>query len=223
MAGPNECWVALTAANGHRLEAFTVTPASPRGSVVVLQEIFGVNGHIQAVARQVAALGYQAVTPALFDQVRPKVSLSYDKAGIEEGKALIAHISQQTAMSDVAAAVAYASASGPVAVLGFCWGGSLAWIAAYELPIAGAVAYYGGQIGALLEKAPKHPVMTHFGDADASISPEVSASVSERFPAVVNHRYSAGHGFNCNERPAFDPASAALAWQRTSGFLTAVM
>ncbi|MES2188973.1 MAG: dienelactone hydrolase family protein [Pseudomonadota bacterium] len=216
-------WIALTADDGHTLDAFEVTPHSPRGSVVVLQEIFGVNAHIQQVARQVAGLGYKVIAPALFDRLQKKVSLPYDKTGMEQGKALIGGISLDVAMRDVAAAVEHAAKFGPVAVLGFCWGGSLAWLTASTLPVAGAIAYYGGQIGTLLDHAPTRPVLTHFGEHDASIPQEVAQAVKQRFGSVVNHLYPAGHGFNCDGRTSFDAASSALAWHRTSGFLSAII
>ena len=216
-------WTSFRAVDGHELDAFLVTPPSPRGSVVVLQEIFGVNPHMQRIAGQIARLGYTAVVPALFDRVQKKVSLAYDKAGIEQGKALIGSIPLDTAMTDTAAAVAHAAAAGPVAVLGFCWGGSLAWLAANRLPIAGAIAYYGGQIGSLLDQVPFRPVLTHFGETDASIPPDVAVAITQRLGTVINHTYPAGHGFNCDERGSFDAGCATHAWSRTAGFLAAVI
>ncbi|MES2412894.1 MAG: dienelactone hydrolase family protein [Pseudomonadota bacterium] len=219
----SESWVELTAADGHRLEAFMVTSSPSRGTVVVLQEIFGVNEHIQNVARRVACLGYTAIAPALFDRVRRRVALAYDQAGIAEGKKLVAGIPLDSAMLDVAATVNPSVLSGPVAVLGFCWGGTLAWLAAGSSPLAGAVAYYGGQIGSFLESQPKVPMLTHFGDQDASISLSVPQAVKEQQKTLITHIYPAGHGFNCDERPGFHAESASLAWQRTAGFLSSVM
>ncbi len=218
-----EHWLELRAADGHRLDAFHVVPQESRGTVVVLQEIFGVNSHIQSVARELANAGYTAIVPALFDRVQKNVALGYDKAGIDAGKALVADISLESALLDTACAVACRDLSTPAVVLGFCWGGSLAWLAAGRLPVSGAVAYYGGQIGALLETGPVKPVMTHFGADDASIPIEVSGKISQRYGLVVNHVYPAGHGFNCSERASFHAPSATLAWRRTLGFLAAVM
>ncbi|MBI2725367.1 MAG: dienelactone hydrolase family protein [Polaromonas sp.] len=222
-AYPAEGWITLATDDGHTLDAFQVVPTAPKGSVVVLQEIFGVNPHIQHVARQLAALGYAAIAPAMFDRLQKKVSLPYDKTGIEQGKTLMGGMSLDVAMHDVAAAVKHSAPFGAVAVLGFCWGGSLAWLAAGRLPVAGAIAYYGGQIGALLDHAPNRPMLTHFGELDASIPKEVAGAVTERFGTVVNHLYPAGHGFNCDERASFDKASSALAWRRTNGFLDAII
>ena len=219
----HETWLELAAADGHHLDLFEVRTAEPRGTVIVLQEIFGVNPHIQAVTRRLADAGYTAAAPALFDRRRKKVSLAYNAAGIAQGKELIAGITLATALQDVAAAVARYQSHGPVAVLGFCWGGSLAWLAAAQLPVAGGVAYYGGQIAALLDAAPRRPVLTHFGANDASIPPSVPAEIGQRYGTVVNHVYPAGHGFNCDERGSFDAACAALAMRRTLGFLAAVM
>ena len=222
----NETWLELTSDDGHRLDVFEVAPAArtePRGTVVVLQEIFGVNPHIQHMSRRLADAGYTAAAPALFDRRQKNVSLAYDAAGIARGKELIAGIEMETALRDVAAAVARYQKSGPVAVLGFCWGGSLAWLAAARLPVAGAVAYYGGQIGAFIDSAPRRPMLTHFGANDASIPPSVPAEVGQRYGMVTNHVYPAGHGFNCDERATFDAACAATAWRRSLGFFAAVM
>jgi carboxymethylenebutenolidase len=215
--------ISLRSSDGHTFDTFTATPASPRGSVIVLQEIFGVNAHIQSIAHRIAELGVTAIAPALFDRKEKAVSLPYDQTGVAKGKTLISCIPLDTAMVDVAAAVEHASASGPVAVLGFCWGGSLAWLAAHHLPVAGAIAYYGGQIGGLLDKTPAKPVMTHFGAADASIPMEVPETLYRNFGTVINHVYPAGHGFNCEARPSFDLECANLAWARTAGFLKALM
>jgi len=222
----HEAWRELIADDGHRLNVFEAAPApqaEARGSVIVLQEIFGVNPHIQNVTRRLADAGYTAAAPALFDRYEKKVSLAYDAAGIAKGKEFIAGIDLDTALRDVAAAVARYQELGPVAVLGFCWGGSLAWLAAGRLPVAGAVAYYGGQIGVLLDSAPRRPVLTHFGENDVSIPPSVPAEVSQRFGTILNHVYPAGHGFNCDEREAFNAACAAKAWRRTLGFLAGVV
>lgn len=216
-------WIELRAPDGHRFAAYEAQPPRhPRGTVVVLQEIFGVNRHIQSVARRLAEEGWRAIAPALFDRQRRDVSLDYDGEGIAAGKALLATLPLQTALLDVEAAVRHASALGPVAALGFCWGGSLAWLAGSRLPVAGVVAYYGGQIGSLLDKAPRVPTLTHFGEQDASIPIEVSQAIRRDQPQVITHLYAAGHGFNCDERPSYDLACTQLAWQRSLGFLNAV-
>jgi carboxymethylenebutenolidase len=218
-----EAWVELSATDGHRLDAFRASPrAEARGAVVVVQEIFGVNAHIQKVARALASEGYTTIAPALFDRASKKVELAYDKEGIDRGLAIKSSITFENALLDVSAALDGCPAGKATIVLGFCWGGTIAWLAAGKLPINAAVAYYGGQIGAFLDVAPKAPVMTHFGSQDHSIPLSVSQAVTEKLPTVVNHVYPAGHGFNCDERESFHAQSAALAWGRTAGFLSAV-
>jgi carboxymethylenebutenolidase len=216
-------WIELGAADGHCLDALELKPAgAPRGSVVLLQEIFGVNSHIQSVGRRLAEQGYAVVAPALFDRVRKKVQLGYDADCISQGRALLAAMATDTALMDVACAMDHAKGAGPTFVLGFCWGGSLAWLAAGKLKPAGVVAFYGGQIGAHLDRPLPCPAMTHFGDQDASIPLEVAHAVSRQSPATINHIYRAGHGFHCDDRGSFDASASALAWRRTLSFLDAI-
>lgn len=219
----NEEWVQLTASDGQRLDAFKVVPeGQTRGAVVVLQEIFGVNGHIQNVARKLASKGYVALAPALFDRMRKGVDLQYNQEGVKQGLALKADTSFDAALLDVEAALSHFGNGRNAAVMGFCWGGTLAWLAAAKLPVKGAVAYYGGQIGLFLDVSLKAPVMTHFGENDHSIPIAVAHGVGEKHPFVLNHVYPAGHGFNCDERESYHAGCASTAWARTSGFLSAV-
>ena len=213
--------VELQAGDGHRLSAYRAEPAgAPRGALVVLQEIFGVNSHIRSVADGFAAEGWVAVAPALFDRVERSVELGYGPAEIERGRALRGGCSNDPALLDIAAAVEAVASVGPVAVIGYCWGGTLAWLAAARQPgLAAAVAYYGGGIGELLDLRPACPVLAHFGEKDASIPLSVAEGVRKNHPEVKVHLYPAGHGFNCDQRGSFDPQSAALARQRTLGFL----
>jgi carboxymethylenebutenolidase len=216
----HEEWIALNASDGHRLDAFKLVPHGPaRGAVIVLQEIFGVNPHIRSVCRRIANEGYTVLAPALFDRMRKDVSLKYDQEGVQEGLALKAAVSFDAALLDVAAALDHC---GPAAILGFCWGGTLAWLAAAKLPARGAIAYYGGQIGSFLDVQLKAPVLTHFGEHDHSIPLTVAQGVSEMHPCALNHVYPAGHGFQCDERESYHAASADAAWTRTTGFLKAL-
>jgi carboxymethylenebutenolidase len=222
-AETSEGWIELQAADGHRLDAFRVSPrGESRGNVVVVQEIFGVNEHIRNVTRRVAREGYAAIAPALFDRQSKKIEIGYDQAGIDRGLAIRASIASEKALLDIGAALAQFAGERNAVVIGFCWGGTLAWLSAGQLPVRGAVAYYGGQIGSLLDVAPMAPVIAHFGDQDHSIPMSVPQAISERYPTVVNHIYHAGHGFNCDERGSFHAESAALAWERTTGFLRAL-
>ena len=210
----------LTASDGHRFDAYEVHPEGAHASVVIVQEIFGVNAHIRSVVDRYAALGYRSIAPALFDRVEAGVELDYDEAGIARGREIAPQIAFEPAMLDVAAAVAAVSETGPVAVIGYCFGGSVAWLAANELPIDAAVGYYGGQISGLLDRAPKVPTMLHFGELDHAIPLDGVRQVADAYPDVPVHIYDgAGHGFNCDARGSFDPVSATIACGRTVEFL----
>ena len=210
----------LKAADGHRLGAYLARPEGPaRAGLVVCQEIFGVNGHIREVADGFAAEGYLTIAPCLFDRVRPSVELGYNADDVAEGRALRGEISWDQVVADVAAAVEAASEAGKVGVVGYCWGGSVAWLAACRLPVAAAVGYYGGQIYEHRDESPGCPVMLHFGEKDAMIPQDQVEAVGALHPAVEIFTYPAGHGFNCRPRGDFHPESAALALERTLAFL----
>lgn len=228
-----ENWMDLQAADGHRFKAWRAAPAAPavpsvpsKGRVVVLQELFGVNPHMRSVTAACARAGYAAITPALFDRVERDVSLAYDKAALDHGLKLRSALPLAEVMLDVEvdvdAALRFAGAPGTAIVLGFCRGGTLAWLAASRLPVRAAVAYYGGQIGDHLDQSPRAPVMAHFGRHDHSIPPAVPEALLRDHPTVLTHLYAAGHCFNCGERSSHDPASAGLAWRRTLAFFDAV-
>ena len=213
----------LQAADGHRLAAYRATPAGkPRGALVVVQEIFGVNSHIRAVADGYAADGWLAVAPAMFDRVERGIELGYTPADIERGRELKGGCSNDHALLDIAAAVDTVRSAGKVAVIGYCWGGTLAWLAACRQPgLSAAVSYYGGGIGELVDLTPRCPVLAHFGERDASIPLSVPEALRRAHPEVEIHIYPAGHGFNCDQRGSFDAASAKLARERSLAFLNA--
>lgn len=211
-------WTELIAADGHRLTAWRAEPvAERRGGLVVLPEIFGVNGHMRGVADGFAALGYEALVPALFDRAERGIELGYGPADVERGRTLRAGIPIDRVLADMAAAVAALKL--PVGAVGYCWGGSLAWLAALRLPVGVAVGYYGGQIVQFLDEMPKVPVLLHFGDRDAGIPLADVERIRAAHPAVPIHLYPAGHGFNCDQRRDYDAASARLAGERTLAFL----
>jgi carboxymethylenebutenolidase len=212
----------LTSEDGHQLAAYRAgPPGPPRGGVVIIQEIFGVNRHIRGVTDGYAADGYLALAPALFDRVERDVTLGYAASDIEQGRALRSKISTDDAVRDVRAAVRELSRSGArVGVVGYCWGGTLAWLAATRIDgVAAAVGYYGGGIADAVEEQPACPVLLHFGETDASIPKEHYETVRRRHPSLPVHVYPAGHGFNCDERASYDAASARLARERTLTFL----
>lgn len=209
----------LMARDGHEFQAYLAAPPGrPRGAVVVLQEIFGVNSHIRAVTDGFAAEGYTAIAPALFDRIRRGIELGYSGPEVEEGRGYMQQLNPEETMKDVAAAAAVVRHSGRVATVGYCWGGALSYRAACELPIACAVVYYGNPRDT--GKTPRCPVMYHFGSADKSIPPDQVERLKAAHPQGIFYVYDgAGHGFNCDLRPSYDAAAAALAGRRTLDFL----
>ena len=213
--------IKLTAADGVAIDAYRADPAgTPKGGLVVLQEIFGVNPHIRRVADGFAAEGYRVIAPALFDRVKPGVELDYNQDGMSAGIALMGQVDQAKAILDVAAAVVAASEAGKVGVVGYCWGGSLAYAAACSVDgLAAAVGYYGGNIAKSLDRRPKVPLMLHFGERDAHIPKSDVDAIKAALPDVPVYTYDADHGFNCDARGSYDKPSAAEALDRTLAFL----
>ena len=213
--------IKLTAADGVTIDAYRADPAgTPKGGLVVLQEIFGVNPHIRRVADGFAAEGYLVIAPALFDRVKPGVELDYSQEGMAAGIGLMKDIDGDKALLDVAAAVKAAAAGGKVGVVGYCWGGSLAYAAACSIDgVAAAVGYYGGNIAKSLDRKPKVPLMLHFGERDAHIPKSDVDAIKAALPDVPVFTYDADHGFNCDARGSYDKPSAAQALDRTLDFL----
>lgn len=215
----------LTAADGFTFPAYVARPHGPaHGAIVVLQEIFGVNAHIRAVADGYAAQGYVAIAPATFHRVQAGVDLGYTPDDITAGVALKAAVEALPAtgvLQDIAATVAYCAQFGAVGVVGYCWGGLLTWRAACTLDgIAAAVPYYGGGMTTVAEAArqPRCPVMAHFGDQDHAIALDSVSAFQKAQPAVQVQIYPAQHGFNCDHRASYNPDAAELARQRTLSF-----
>lgn len=215
--------VELQASDGHRLSAYLTSPATPATkAVVIVQEIFGVNKHIRAVTDEYARDGFLAVAPALFDRVERDLELDYLPPDRQRGFSIATQIGMETALRDIAAAVSYATeqvGAAHVGVVGFCWGGSLAWLAATRLRVGAVVAYYGGRIAEYADEQPHCPVMLHFGSRDAHIPESEIDKIRSAHPEIPIHLYDAGHGFNCDYRQDYEPNSAALARQRTLAFL----
>jgi len=209
----------LTAADGHRLQAYESVPAgAARGGVVVVQEIFGVNDHIRRVADGYAADGYRVIAPALFDRVRPGIELGYTDADIAEGRKIRGQLSFEQALADVEAA-RKALGDGNIGIVGYCWGGTVTWLAATRIVgFAAAASYYGGGIGQFAAEHPRCPTQCHFGEKDHAIPLTEVAAVRDANPAVEVYTYPAGHGFNCDQRASFDAAAAKLARERTLAF-----
>lgn len=211
-------WIQLTAADGHQFSAFLARPAGvPLGAVIVLQEIFGVNRHIRWVTEQFSDHGFLALAPALFDRVGGNLELNYDEAGVAVGREKVATLGFEAALLDVQAAADYLGGPGKVGVVGYCWGGTLCFLANTRLGLS-AVSYYGARSRPFLGEAVKAPLMMHFGRKDPLIPADFYQELAEKQPQVPVHFYDAGHGFNCNERADFHAESAALAWRRTFRF-----
>ena len=210
----------LTASDGFTLSAHLATPSgTPRGAIVVIQEIFGVNSHIRAVCDGFAADGYVAIAPALFDRVERNVDLGYADQDIARGRDIRGKVDTTDALRDIEAARAAVARHGRVGVVGYCWGGLLSWLAACRLDgFAAAVVYYGGGIGNALDEKPRCPVLGHFGERDAHIPMSEIETWRKRHPQHPVHTYDAGHGFNCDQRGSFDAAAAKLARERTLEF-----
>lgn len=211
----------IMAKDGHELRAWLAAPAGkPRGAVVVLQEIFGVNSHIRAVTDGYAAEGYVAIAPSLFDRVRTGIELGYQEPDMREGFGYVQQLKEEQTLLDIGAAIAVVKHAGNVGAIGFCWGGRMSYIAACELPLACAVAYYGGGIALCLERKPKCPMMYHFGERDSHISQADVEKIKAARPEGTFHVYpNAEHGFNCDQRSSYEPRAAALARERTLAFL----
>lgn len=212
--------VQLTTADGNTLNAYRSEPeGSPKGAIIVVQEIFGVNDHIRGVADGYAREGYVAIAPALFDRVRDGVELDYDEAGIDVGRKIaFEDVTMDQVMIDVEAACDEVSPAGKIGIVGYCWGGSICYVAAARLSnkISAASGYYGGQIMPHIEEQPTAPLVLHFGAEDAGIPLENVRTIDERWPEIDVHIYDgAGHGFNCDARGSYEANSAALALERT--------
>jgi carboxymethylenebutenolidase len=211
----------LTAADGHKLSAYRADPSgTPKGAIVVIQEIFGVNHHIRNVTDKFAAEGYVAIAPALFDRAERGVEVGYDAASIATGREVRGKIKDTEMLADTQAAIDAVSGIGKVAVVGYCLGGTIAYLSATRLNgIAAAVGYYGGGIAATASEKTKVPVMLHFGDADQGIPLTDVDKIRAAHPEIPIHVYHAGHGFSCDERGSFEPESAKVALGRTLDFL----
>ena len=214
--------VELTAADGFKLGAYVAKPAGDtQGGVVVIQEIFGVNRHIRAVADGYAAAGYVAIAPQIFDRVERQVELGYSaQADFDKGLRIAFHdLKIPDTLLDLQAAVDYAAKFGRVGVVGYCFGGLLTWLSACELDkVAVVSSYYGGGTAKEAQRRARCPVMMHFGEKDQHIPLSDVDTIRRAQPDVQIFVYDADHGFNCDERGSYDQTSASLALERTLNF-----
>jgi carboxymethylenebutenolidase len=213
-------YVYLTAADGHKFRAWKSVPAGkPRGAVVVIQEIFGVNNHIRSVTDRFAAMGYVAIAPAIFDRQEPGFECGYTPDDMPKARALMGGLDMDKVLLDVDAARKEVASAGKTAIVGYCYGGSVAWLGGCRLDFAAAVGYYGGLISKYNNESPKCPTILHVGSLDKPIADTVE-QVKAAHPDVPYYVYDgANHGFSCDERGSFNPAAHDLALIRTSEFL----
>lgn len=213
--------VKLQAGDGHQLDAYVAEPdGEPWGGLVVVQEIFGVNQHMRSVADRFAQEGFYTVAPALFDRLERNVELSDDGGGMQKGIAMAQKINIDDAVKDVDAALQYAGkeTGKPAGVVGYCYGGTLAWLSATRLSPAAAVGYYGGHIARFAQEKPRVPVMLHFGKHDSHIPQADVEKVQAAHPEVEINWYDAGHAFNNDTRASYNAEAAKEAMARTLAF-----
>lgn len=214
--------VKLTAADGHAFDAYLAEPAGARrGGLVVAMEMYGVNGYLREVCDRYAGEGYAAMAPDLWARTEPGLTLPYDDEGSRRGKRLCAEADWDAALLDLATAAKAVRGVGRVAVMGFCYGGTLTWLAACKGSFDAAIAYYGSDMCDYPDLAPNCPVLCHVGDADTAVPPDEVAAFRARRPEVPWHIYpGAPHGFDNHTRPArYDAGAAGLARRRTLDFL----
>ena len=212
--------IELKASDGHPFAAYRANPkGTPKGGLLIIQEVFGLNDHVRRVCDGYAADGYAVVAPALFDRVERGVELGYQGDDLTRGREIRGKLGWDEPLLDLQAAISEVSAVGKTAAIGYCWGGSLAWLCATRLKVRAAVCYYGGQIADFIDESPTCPVMLHFGEKDAFIPNEKVDLIRGKHPDLPLFTYPAGHGFNCESRADYHPESAKLARSRTLDFL----
>ncbi|MFM1814023.1 MAG: hypothetical protein RLZ98_718 [Pseudomonadota bacterium] len=215
--------ITLKAGDGHGFSAYRADPSgTPKAGLVVIQEIFGVNGHMRNVTDRFASQGYVAICPAILDRTQRDVELGYTPDDIEKAKALRANVTYDQALADIKACRDLLAGEGlKVGVVGYCWGGSLAWASACRLEgFDVAVSYYGGDVPNMADEKAKCPAQFHFGEKDQGIPLDKVAIVKQKQPNHPLFIYEgAGHGFSCDERGSFNEAASKLAGERTAEFL----
>jgi carboxymethylenebutenolidase len=209
--------VELIAGDGHHLDAYLADALpKPRGGIVVIQEIFGITRHIRAVTDQYAAAGFTAIAPALFDRVERNVDVPYTE--MAKGFSYVQRLKNENVMLDVQAAIDRVKSAGKVGLVGYCWGGTIAYLASARLDVAATIAYYGGGINNHTAEKPRCSIMFHFGEKDSHIPKSAVDKIRADVPAGIFNIYPADHGFNCTDRASYEPESAKLALQRSLEF-----
>jgi carboxymethylenebutenolidase len=213
--------IKLTASDNFQLGGYRADPnTASRAAVVVIQEIFGVNHHIRAVCDRLADEGYVAIAPAIFDRVERNFQSGYSADEVTVARKFVANPDWSAMLRDTEAAIDAVKNVGPVGIIGFCLGGSIAYAAATKLSgLSAAIGYYGGAIVRFADDKPKVPTQLHFGEKDAGIPLGDVETIRAKRPEVEIHIYpGAQHGFHCDERASYDKTSADIAWPRSLGF-----
>ena len=213
--------IKLTASDNFQLGGYRADPTTvPKAAIVVIQEIFGVNHHIRAVCDRLAGEGYVAIAPSIFDRIEPNFTSGYSPDEIALARKFVANPDWTAMLRDTQAAIDAVKELGPIGIIGFCLGGSVAYAAATKLSgLSAAVGYYGGAIVRFADDKPKVPTQLHFGEKDAGIPLSDVEIIRAKRPEVEIHLYpGAQHGFHCDERASYDKASAEIAWPRSLGF-----
>jgi len=214
--------VSLTATDAHKLGGYRADPqGKPKGGIVVVQEIFGVNHHIRYLCDRFAEIGYAAVAPAVFDRFVRNFESGYTPDEIAHARSYLGNLNWDHMMADIQGAVAELKGVGPVGVVGYCMGGTATFLAACRIPgLSAAVAYYGGAIGKFVDEQEKCPLQMHFGEKDESIPMDVVETIKKKHPKAEAYVYpGAPHAFCNNDRASFRPEATELAWGRTKEFL----
>jgi len=212
--------IRLTAADGHEFDAYkAVSNGTPKGGICVIQEIFGANAHIREVTDGYAAAGYLAIAPALYDRAERGVDLGYTPEDMQAGRDFRAKVGDEGPVADITAVVKELQSAGKVGTVGYCWGGTLSFLAATRVDgVAGSVIYYGGQIVPYKDETSNAPLLMHFGDMDAGIPMEDVDQIKAAQPQADVHIYNADHGFNCDHRSQYDEDSCRVARERSLVF-----
>ncbi len=213
--------ITLKASDGHELGAYRADPAGkPKGAVVVIQEVFGVNHWVRAVADSYAAQGYLAIAPAIFDRVQKDfITDDYSPEARPAVRAIAGQTKPDLVLLDVAAAIEVAKEAGKVGITGFCFGGAVCWRAANKgMGLSAVSGYYGGGIEGYIDLKPQVPTIMHYGEKDQAIPLDKVEELRKKYPEVAVYIYPADHGFHCDERGSFDAASSKLAMERTLAF-----
>lgn len=213
--------IRLTASDSFQFGAYRADPAfAPKAAIVVIQEIFGVNHHIRAVCDRLASEGYVAIAPSIFDRIEPNFTSGYSPDEIAVARKFVANPDWAAMLRDTQAAIDAVRDVGPVGIIGFCLGGSVAYAAATKLAgLSAAVGYYGGAIARFADDKPQVPTQLHFGEKDASIPLSDVDMIRAKRPELEIHVYpGAQHGFHCDERASYDKKSAEIAWPRSLAF-----